>query len=331
MGDGTTEIVQEKVEKMPKVSVCVITYNQEKYIRQCLQSIVDQETNFDFEVIIGEDCSTDGTKAIVKEFAAKYPDVIRVIFQKENTGGGGNFIGVHNAALGEYIAHVDGDDYWRMDKLKVQTDFLDTNDDCVAVYSNAIIVSKNDEFMGYFNRKVRSKIDINFLLEEGNFLNFSSLMYRNSVKKNIFPAAVIIDYFINLSLAKEGYLGYCNETLTTYRIGETGSISSTNSTTVERLVWSAIETINDKNIKAKSLNSASAAFLLGVIIPSLKKADIRYILYWLNIVLSSKKSNSVLVMALLCHKVLRYLWNRINYSINVSIFKKKRHKYISIR
>ena len=59
-------------EKTPKVSVCVITFNHEKYIRQCLQSIVDQETNFDFEVIVGDDCSKDGTREVVQEFAGKY-------------------------------------------------------------------------------------------------------------------------------------------------------------------------------------------------------------------------------------------------------------------
>ena len=64
---------KEIMDRPPKVSVCVVTYNQEKYIRQCLQSIVDQETDFDFEVIVADDCSTDRTSCIVQEFADKYP------------------------------------------------------------------------------------------------------------------------------------------------------------------------------------------------------------------------------------------------------------------
>src|SRR5450759_3411095 len=72
-------------EKIPKVSVCVVTYNQEKFIRQCLQSIVDQETDCDFEVIVGDDCSTDGTRDIVREFAERYPTMIKVILQDTNT------------------------------------------------------------------------------------------------------------------------------------------------------------------------------------------------------------------------------------------------------
>lgn len=73
-------------EKVPKLSVCVITYNQKEYIRQCLQSIVDQETDFDFEVIVGDDCSTDGTRAIVQEFARRYPKVVKPIFSEEYWG-----------------------------------------------------------------------------------------------------------------------------------------------------------------------------------------------------------------------------------------------------
>ena len=73
-------------EKKPKVSVCVVTYNQEKYIRQCLQSIVDQETDFDFEVIVSDDCSMDGTCAIVQEFVEKYPGMVKPIFHDRNMG-----------------------------------------------------------------------------------------------------------------------------------------------------------------------------------------------------------------------------------------------------
>ena len=70
-----------------KLSVRVITYNQERYIGQCLQSLVDQNGSFDFEVVVGDDCSTDGTKAVVQEFVESYPGIVRAIFQEKNTGG----------------------------------------------------------------------------------------------------------------------------------------------------------------------------------------------------------------------------------------------------
>jgi len=124
---GTGDLIKMELQyKTPKVSVCVITYNQEKYIRQCLQSIVDQETDFDFEVIVGEDCSTDGTRAIVQEFSEKFPNIVKPIYQKKNIDGGGyNFLTVHRAARGEYVAHIDGDDFALPGKLQAQANILE--------------------------------------------------------------------------------------------------------------------------------------------------------------------------------------------------------------
>lgn len=71
---------------MIKVSVCVMTYNQEKYIGQCLESLVTQETDFDFEIIVGDDFSTDGTRDVIQEYQKKYPDIIKPVFRDKNVG-----------------------------------------------------------------------------------------------------------------------------------------------------------------------------------------------------------------------------------------------------
>lgn len=84
--DRATNEISEQPIANPKVSVCVVTYNQEKYIRQCLQSIVDQETNFLFEIIVADDCSTDGTAAIIRDFYHKYPSIIKSFFHYRNIG-----------------------------------------------------------------------------------------------------------------------------------------------------------------------------------------------------------------------------------------------------
>ncbi|MEQ9105929.1 MAG: glycosyltransferase family 2 protein [Limnobacter sp.] len=119
---------------LPKVSVCVITYNQVGYLATCLQSIVDQKTNFSFEIIVGDDCSTDGTQKILRAFAARYKEIIRPIYQTVNTGGGPNHIAVHAAARGDYIAHIDGDDYALPGKLQKQADYLDAHPECNIVW-----------------------------------------------------------------------------------------------------------------------------------------------------------------------------------------------------
>ena len=113
-----------------KVSVCVVTYNQEKYIAECLDSLVSQETDFKFEIIVGEDCSTDGTRAIVQQYVDKYPDLIKPIFHDQNVGAVENIKQVYLAAKGKYIAHLDGDDMALPTKLQKQFDTLEANPDC---------------------------------------------------------------------------------------------------------------------------------------------------------------------------------------------------------
>lgn len=129
----------EMTEKKPKVSVCVVTYNQEKYIRQCLQSIVDQETNFEFEVIVSDDCSTDGTRIIIEEFERKYKNKIRPIYSINNVGPYKNLINTCEKASGDFIAHCDGDDFWLPGKLKAQITELDNDHSLSAIFTNALI------------------------------------------------------------------------------------------------------------------------------------------------------------------------------------------------
>lgn len=106
----------------PKVSICCLTYNHEKYIRQCLDGFMMQKINFPFEVLIHDDASSDGTVNIIKEYEAKYPEVFKPIYQTENQySKGGSINGKFNfpRAKGEYIALCEGDDYWT-DPLKLQ-------------------------------------------------------------------------------------------------------------------------------------------------------------------------------------------------------------------
>src|ERR1017187_10207934 len=95
----------------PKVSVLMITYNHEKYIAQAIESVLMQKTNFPFELVIGEDCSTDGTGAIVAEYSRKYPEIIRAHLRERNLGALENFRALFRACRGKYLALLEGDDY----------------------------------------------------------------------------------------------------------------------------------------------------------------------------------------------------------------------------
>lgn len=114
----------------PKVSVVVITYNHEKFIDQTIESIVTQDTIFPIEVLIGDDCSTDGTRAKIVEWERRYPHMIRPFLHAVNLGPTHNFNSIMKASRGEYIAMIEGDDYWSdVRKLQKQADCLDENQD----------------------------------------------------------------------------------------------------------------------------------------------------------------------------------------------------------
>lgn len=111
-----------------QVSVHVITYNQAKFIREALESVLDQQTNFGYEVFVGDDFSTDGTREIIQGFADAHPTLIKPIFQDQNTGGRENYFRTLNACRAPFVAFLEGDDYWTdSSKLQRQVEALKAN------------------------------------------------------------------------------------------------------------------------------------------------------------------------------------------------------------
>lgn len=143
---NTEEIRSPDLCENPLVSVCLITYNHAKYIRQALDSVYAQETDFPIEVVIGDDCSTDGTTETVLEYQRRYPEKTRVLLAKENLGqhtGNGrlNFVRTLQACRGEYVALLEGDDYWtNPEKLQKQVEFLEEQPEYVMCFGNTTIL-----------------------------------------------------------------------------------------------------------------------------------------------------------------------------------------------
>lgn len=134
------EIVNSKGEPAVMVTILCLTYNHKSYIRQCLEGFVMQKTNFRFEAIVHDDASTDDTATIVREFAEKYPEIIKPIFEIENQyskndGSIGRIMNAHTR--GKYVAMCEGDDYWTDPlKLQKQVDFLEANPEYGMVHTN---------------------------------------------------------------------------------------------------------------------------------------------------------------------------------------------------
>lgn len=121
-----------KSEKKPLVSVIMLTYNHEKYIAQALDSVLMQKTDFDYEVLIGDDASTDGTVNILKSYQSRFSDRIHLFLNRENTGATRNAYRLLIRAKGQYLASCEGDDYWTdPEKLSIQVKFLQAHPELV--------------------------------------------------------------------------------------------------------------------------------------------------------------------------------------------------------
>lgn len=213
---NTLESELTPVKKPPKVSVCIITYNQEKYIRKCLESVLTQDTDFSYEIIIGDDCSKDGTTEIVRDFEKQYPDIVKPIFHKKNVGGMNNYLAVHRAAKGDYVCHVDGDDWLRPNKLNIQKKFLDNNKQ-YALSAHRVGVWKNETQIDITKAHVR-EIDLPRLLRGHPMFVHSSIMYRRDRFSRFFESdRVFIDFYLYILATTRGGIGFINEVLGDYR------------------------------------------------------------------------------------------------------------------
>lgn len=130
---------------MIDISIVVVSYNHEKYIANTLESLVNQETNFNYEILVGDDCSKDNTLKVILEYQSKYPMLIRNVKRDNNLGATTNLYDLMQHARGRYIAFCEGDDYW-CDKFRVQReiDFLDSNRQYSGVCGRTIPVDENN-------------------------------------------------------------------------------------------------------------------------------------------------------------------------------------------
>ncbi len=144
---------------MVKLSIVFITYNHGKYVREALEGIVKQKTDFDYEVLCCDDCSTDDTQKIIREYAEKYPERFRLMFREKNVGRPTqNVYDTAMAAQGQYLAFLEGDDYWTdEEKLQKQVDFLDSHEDYMGTTHSFSIIDENGRPAK--NEKIRSLYD----------------------------------------------------------------------------------------------------------------------------------------------------------------------------
>lgn len=269
---------------IPKVSVCVVTYNHEKYIKECLESIVTQECNFDFEVIVGDDCSTDNTRAIVQEYANKYPNIVKPIFHEKNLGPQGNYLYIHNLAKGEYIAGIDGDDYVLAGKLQAQADFMDKTPDCNICFHRVKVLYQNGDMKDSFLEPDRLKLGFtqNDLLMIGTVAVNSSKMYRKGTlqilnKYNNFNN--MMDFFSNIVQVEDKKAMFVDSNMYGVYRANVGIMMN------PKIVDIKLSNLNLLNElfpnKKEYLNTVVFTYLLADF-KNLRKSTFKYFLFWLK-------------------------------------------------
>ncbi len=206
------------METSIKVSVLIITYNQEKYISQAIESALAQKTNFEYEILIGEDCSTDGTREKIEIFFDKFPKIIKPFFRPANIGMINNFVDLYNNARGEYIALLEGDDYWTSSaKLQKQVDFLDAHKEFSVCIHDSLDIWEDGQNTLH-NNIAEDKVFTLQDLTRTNFISTATTIFRGGyILPDWFFTVKASDWALHFINAMRGDIYYMNDCMSVYR------------------------------------------------------------------------------------------------------------------
>ncbi len=220
----------------PLVSIWCPSYNDKDYIRDTLNGFLIQETNFLYEIVIHDDASTDGTVDILKEYEEKYPNIIRVVYQKRNIFKDKNrneiLDNIRKRELrGKYVALCEGDDYWiDPHKLQKQVDYMEMHEECIIVAHNAIWRNCETEVDEVMNKDYPSgRVGVREIIYQSPImLPTASVMIRseNMYLSGFFAECGVGDYPLKLQAMSEGYIYYMDDVMSVYRYMANGSWST---------------------------------------------------------------------------------------------------------
>ena len=241
------------MKEAPLVSIQCMVFNHEPYLRQCLDGFVMQQVTFPFEAIVHDDVSTDASAAIIREYAEKYPDIIKPFYESENQYRKGTIETIMNAAIhpeSKYIALCEGDDYWTDPlKLQKQVDFLESHPDYTMCCNRTRLYSeKLKKYIGenYCYDKSQDILVEDIINRTGLFISTCSIVYRPEVRRD-YPGycrgCAVGDYPLQIMCAMKGKTFYFNETMAVYRVNNPNSWMG-------QQKWSAVSDNNLKRIRS---------------------------------------------------------------------------------
>ena len=219
--------------KEPILSISCTAYNHAKFIRQCLDGFIMQKTTFPFIAIVHDDASTDGTDSIIREYAERYPDIIKPIFETENqySKRDGSLRKIMENAIPEsvkYVAYCEGDDYWISDnKLQIQFEFLEKHLDYGMYCHNANVVDFDSSFLRVFSKTKSGTLLPRNIIREWIIPTASILLRREILKERVYiKNARHGDFLLHMAALNYGKIYYDERILSAYRINNPNSASA---------------------------------------------------------------------------------------------------------
>lgn len=244
---------------LPIVSVIMITYGHEKHIEQAILSILEQQCDFDFELIISNDCSPDNTNSIVNTIIDSHPksNLIKYTNHKTNLGSMNNFVWTLQQAKGTYIAICEGDDYWTDSlKLQKQVNFFKEKPEMVFCFHGAKTIDSNSKYGVYYKSdffKNKEIVPEKYFVEKGGagYCTASALFKKEIINDlpNYFKKCFVGDFPLALIAISQGEIGYLDDEMAVYRIMGDGSWSTLDSNIIfkEKKIQNSFITINEFN------------------------------------------------------------------------------------
>lgn len=218
----------------PLVNICMITYNHAPFLAEAINSILSQKTDFEYCLVIGEDCSPDATRKICEEYAAKYPKKINLLPSTTNLGMTKNFIRTLKACDGKYIAFCEGDDFWTdVNKLQIQVDLLEANPDYNGCFHDVSNSDKNSNIIkeNFYEAQQQVYNQEECLKVLGSRYSTCSVLFRREILDGEWPIWFnkrACDEFLDLMITQNGLLVHIPKNMASYRIHEGGIWQGTN-------------------------------------------------------------------------------------------------------
>ena len=208
----------------PKLSVNIITYNHAGFIAKALDSVLMQRTSVPYEIIVGDDASTDGTGDIIREYQRRWPDRFRPILHDKNVGMGRNVKETLESCRGEYVAFLEGDDYWTdPDKIQLQVEYLDQHPDCAICHHKVerILWPDGTTIEEFPSRRYRVERPDPRDLALGNYIQTCSVMFRRKWLPAFdaeYQELKLGDWPLFVLLTQQGWIGYLDRAMAHYRV-----------------------------------------------------------------------------------------------------------------